>query len=244
MTAFADRLLALIGERSRNGFARDVGIGETSLRQYLAGGTPGLDKVVQIAAATGVSIEWLATGEGPREKVAESMRDSSRVPSHEEGTQRERGVPMLHFDPKTAEAADMVMIPVLDVQASAGRGLIAHSELPTAFVAFSKAYMREIGVNPEFADIIQVGGRSMIPTLMDRDWVLIDRSIDHIIDEALYAVVYGGMVLVKRVRMHRDGGVTLVSDNKGEGYEDEFVRPSEIDALNVVGRVKAHCRPM
>lgn len=238
MDSFADRLESLIGgKRQISAFARKCGIGDTTLRQYLDGAMPRLDKVIQIAKATGTSINWLATGEG--------AGDSSADPSHVlDGTEQERGLAVQHVDLRMSTGAGMVLLPLLEVQASAGSGMIAQSERTLSFVAFSETYLRELGVNPRSADVLQVTGRSMMPTLADRDWVVVDRSIDHVVDEALYAVVYGGMVLVKRVRLSRDGSVTLSSDNKAEGYGDETIRPPDLHTLQIVGRVKAHCRPL
>lgn len=62
---FKDRLQLLIGERSISEFARKCKIGDTTLRKYLNGATPGLDKVILIADAANVELKWLATGKGP-----------------------------------------------------------------------------------------------------------------------------------------------------------------------------------
>ena len=61
----ASRIRALIGSESIRGCALKWDIPEGSLRQYLNGSVPGVDKVIAIARGAGVRIEWLATGEGP-----------------------------------------------------------------------------------------------------------------------------------------------------------------------------------
>ncbi len=63
---FAMRLKTLVsGYYSANQFAKLCGIQQSLLRKYLnAISLPGLDKLVAIASATGVSVEWLATGKG------------------------------------------------------------------------------------------------------------------------------------------------------------------------------------
>ncbi len=104
-------------------------------------------------------------------------------------------------------------------------------------LGFQEAYLRYLGINPRFAQVIQVSGLSMYPTLNHEDLVLVDTSIDEVRDEALYAVVYGGLVLVKRIRLARDGSVTLSSDNKAEGYPDEVIKPSDLGDLHIAGRV-------
>lgn len=63
---FKYRLHSVISrEPSVNAFAKKCGCTEGVLRSYLAGKSlPGLDKLVSIAKAGNVSVEWLATGEG------------------------------------------------------------------------------------------------------------------------------------------------------------------------------------
>lgn len=63
---FAQRLKELMGHQSRNAFAKKVGVGESSIRQYLDGSLPGIDKAALIAARTGVRLNWLILGEGPK----------------------------------------------------------------------------------------------------------------------------------------------------------------------------------
>ncbi|TSK08570.1 MAG: bacteriophage CI repressor [Geobacter sp.] len=63
---FKDRLKLAIGDKSINSFAQKCEMPESLLRKYLSGVTlPGLDKLVAITKTAGVSINWLATGEGP-----------------------------------------------------------------------------------------------------------------------------------------------------------------------------------
>ncbi len=70
MTTFATRLNNLIPARGISGFAKDIGITEGAVRNYLQhGAMPGLDVAVKVADVTGVNLEWLATGRGPMRKA-------------------------------------------------------------------------------------------------------------------------------------------------------------------------------
>ena len=68
---FANRLNAVRihhGIRSTSAFARFLGIPNNSMRSYLKGeNDPTREKLVQIATKCGVSLQWLATGEGQME---------------------------------------------------------------------------------------------------------------------------------------------------------------------------------
>ena len=66
---FGQRVRTVLGKTSVRSFARDVGIDEKSLRQYMAGATdPSRRTVIAMAKAGGVTVQWLATGEGPMRK--------------------------------------------------------------------------------------------------------------------------------------------------------------------------------
>lgn len=147
-------------------------------------------------------------------------------------------------DAEALQEGAFVMLPVMEARASAGTGLVNQSEIVASFVAFQEGYLRSIGVNPRFARILEVSGDSMFPTLSDQDQVVVDMSIDSVVDSALYAVVFNGAVLVKRLQLMRDGSVLLTSDNKAAGYVDERVPRDELIDLHIVGRVKGHFRKL
>lgn len=66
--ALAARLASLIGDEPQTTFARRCGFSESTLRNYLDGADPSRSRLVAIADACDVSIEWLATGRGARER--------------------------------------------------------------------------------------------------------------------------------------------------------------------------------
>lgn len=239
LSTFADRVNELIGgKRRRNAFARECGLSETSVRQYQEGAIPGLDKVIQIARAKNVSVNWLATGEGPRSAQPQGALDPS-------GTDQEQKAAntMLPVE-NTSEGSRIRFLPQLTVEASAGTGLIPLSEEVAGFVALNEDYLREMGVDPRHAHVLRVSGRSMAPTINDKDIVVVDTSVRTPTSEGIFTLVYGETVLIKRIRLQRDGGITLVSDNKSEGYTDEVVPRSELSTLHIVGRVKTHIRSL
>jgi hypothetical protein len=64
--AFAARLSQLVAlEKSREAFARKVGVSSPALRRWLDGSSqPSRHNLIAAAHAAGVSVEWLATGRG------------------------------------------------------------------------------------------------------------------------------------------------------------------------------------
>lgn len=68
MRNFVDRLRDLVNDAGTiKTLALKSGVTEKSISNYLHNGTdPGLRNLLKIQKASGVSIDWLATGEGPK----------------------------------------------------------------------------------------------------------------------------------------------------------------------------------
>lgn len=68
--AFVRRLEELRADGSVAAFARRCGVGESVLRSYFSGvNQPGLEYLVAIADAGGVTVDWLATGRLPKTRA-------------------------------------------------------------------------------------------------------------------------------------------------------------------------------
>ncbi|PHQ25486.1 transcriptional regulator [Marinobacter guineae] len=81
-TGFAERLKALIGTQSARGFAQKAGMGDSTLRAILNGAMPRLDNLLRIAAAAGVSVEWLATGKEPTKSDSQFEEEFALIPGY------------------------------------------------------------------------------------------------------------------------------------------------------------------
>ena len=80
---FRSRLKSLVGEHgSIAALARLCGIGESTLRKWVDGPSePNRARLVSIARGAGVSLVWLATGEGPRERDPGALKpDKHGIP--------------------------------------------------------------------------------------------------------------------------------------------------------------------
>lgn len=68
VAGFSERMRALMAEqKSVNSFAKAAGVTEGAIRNYLRGGVKPSQKVLEaIARTAGVSVSWLATGEGDK----------------------------------------------------------------------------------------------------------------------------------------------------------------------------------
>lgn len=131
--------------------------------------------------------------------------------------------------------ADLTMIERLDVEASAGNGALVDNEQALDFVAFQTRWLRRKGINPAAVRLLNIRGDSMEPTIRDGDIALVDTSIDDIIDNAIYVLVVGNRLLIKRIHILMSGALRLISDNAIYPHED--VPASEAEFVRVSGRV-------
>lgn len=126
------------------------------------------------------------------------------------------------------------LIPVYDVQASAGFGSVVETEEQVHSLAFPPAYLKRLtNSSPSNLAIISVKGDSMEQTLLDDDIVLMDRSKTHLGYDGLFVLNFNDTLHVKRVaRSAKPGHVRIISDNHLYPPEDY-----PVDEVNVVGKV-------
>lgn len=222
-------LIDLMGSQEKLG--EPAGISGVMIGKYAAGAEPGRDKLVAIANAAGVSVAWLAAGEGPMKTMQPSKPYYKQIHDGE--------VPM-HGD-HVAESDDMsddgfVKIPRYKVDASAGGGTIIHSEQIVDHLAFRADWVRNtLAIPVSSLALINVKGDSMEPTLSGGDLILVDTSSNFVEDNAVYVLQLNGSLLVKRIQRKLDGSLTIKSDNLI--YEPETVKSDDVDDLHVIGRV-------
>jgi len=129
------------------------------------------------------------------------------------------------------------LLPRFDVAASAGPGLFADEEQVVDWMAFRTEWIRRaVGARPSDLCLITAIGDSMEPTIRSGDLLLIDRSIDRILDDAIYVIVRAEVLVVKRIQRFFRGAVTIKSDNPS--YVDETIDSAGLEDLRVAGRVR------
>ncbi|MFN4201861.1 MAG: helix-turn-helix transcriptional regulator [Tabrizicola sp.] len=126
------------------------------------------------------------------------------------------------------------LVPVYNVEASAGPGRIVDLEEHIANLAFSPRYLAEMtAARGRDLAAIRVRGDSMEPTLLDDDIVLIDRTKTSLDYDGLFVLRFGEALHCKRVGRGRSRAtVQVISDNR-------IYPPVEMDRseIEVVGKV-------
>lgn len=129
---------------------------------------------------------------------------------------------------------------ILNIKVSAGNGystdgIDEYSDNGT--IAVSKDIIGHT-MDAEHIRAIQVDGKSMLPTLMPDEYVLIDISKNFYSGDGLYVLNYGGNLIVKRLQYLpiNNGTLEIISDNKD--FKNYTISLSDDQTtLYILGRV-------
>jgi phage repressor protein C with HTH and peptisase S24 domain len=214
---FAKRLRLLIGHETVTRFTKRIGIPESSIRNYLAGGNPTSDRLLLLTKATGVSLDWLMTGHGEM-YLTDEPKPSTVVAGVAQG---------------------WVPLPLYDISAGAGGGAFASEEALEDVIAFREDWVRQyLRTTPAGLNMIHVRGESMEPTLRHGDIIFVDRKIEEP-REGIHVIEMEGTLLVKRLVVLPGHRVRVSSDNPA--YESFVVDPKE-EEFRVIGKVVGSLR--
>jgi hypothetical protein len=140
-----------------------------------------------------------------------------------------------------ADQLDAVLLDEIEVGYSMGGGADV-AEFPIVQkVPFSRSWLASLTQSPPSELFVARGeGDSMMPTLLDGDIVIIDRAQRSLRQQdRIWAVVYGGFSMIKRLRGLPDGTLQINSDNSAVTP----IHASDGEAF-LIGRVVAVVRRM
>lgn len=191
-----------------------------SLRDYELGKTmPGGDAITSFMSA-GISADWLLTGEG------EMLLDTpAKRPTNDSD----------HTDMQPEDWDDFAMVPLYDVEASAGHGAVVGEETQLCQLAFRKDWLINKGLQKDRLVTIKTKGDSMEPTLHDGDLLLVDTRVEKILDDSIYIIQDDHHLIVKRVQRALGGALAIISDNPR--YKEQHLTPEQAESLKITGRV-------
>jgi phage repressor protein C with HTH and peptisase S24 domain len=155
-----------------------------TLNRYLAGRDMKAQNLVALAAATGVRLEWLALGTGPRHASEAGFMEA--------------GAELSGYDDA------LVTIRALDGAPPAG---IAE------LVVFAAWLEREVGREPGGLALARAMGDAMSPSIRDGDVVMLDRSAVELRSGRLYLVDLAGELQLRRIQRRLTGALLLICDN-------------------------------
>jgi len=131
-----------------------------------------------------------------------------------------------------------VLVTRIDVELSAGNGKETWHIEEKEPLPFQADYIRRLDAKPKNLVAVKVTGDSMEPRLFDDDSVIVDRADTRVpANGGVFALVYAGEMLVKRLFQLPGGTLKIVSDNH-ERYEPILLQPDQVEHISVIGRVK------
>lgn len=125
---------------------------------------------------------------------------------------------------------ELIEVPRLPLDASAGPGSFSAEEISFDSYRFSRRWLREMGLEGADLSAIRVEGDSMEPLLRSGDEIFVDRNKRS--GEGVFVVRIGDVLHVKQVRVSAPGRISLVSAN--EAYPPIELAQGEVE---VIGRV-------
>nr|WP_284047090.1 helix-turn-helix transcriptional regulator [Halomonas llamarensis] len=192
--------------------AQTAGVALSTFHRWLAGDSiPALDSIARLAQGAGVSLDWVATGEGSMQ-----LGKSDSIPNTE----------VLGME-------DYAFVPLYDAQCSAGDGAWNEGCRVLTHISFTRYSLRKQGLTPDHLSAIRIDGDSMEPILHSGDTVLIDHTRTAIEGEGIYILRLDGHLYAKRLQRNFDG-VSIISTNKE--YREVVVPRDRLNELEIVGR--------
>ncbi|EGR2474331.1 phage repressor protein [Vibrio cholerae] len=128
-------------------------------------------------------------------------------------------------------------LPVYDVHAAAGAGTLIESEFQIGVFSIPLFLLHEFGLKEDYCSVIFVDGNSMLPTVADRDRVLVDiRECPHPAKDGVYVIRIDDAVYIKRLNWNIAKGVyDVISDNPK--YAPFEINHNNGRNFKIIGRV-------
>lgn len=226
--------------------AKLAGVTPKASSKWLNGESmPGGAKMLALASALNVRVEWLEYGRGDMldsQQVDEGdplIAKPLRQPLASPKSNATMLGPISVWDDDTPLDDDEVYVPFLkEVELSAGTGRTVIEKSSNRKLRFGKLTLRNQGVQFDQAVCVTVHGNSMEPVLPDGSTVGVDLAATAVKDGKMYAIDHGGELRVKTLYRIPGGGLRFRSFNQDEHPDEEYsaAELSEKD-INVLGKV-------
>lgn len=228
----------LRSERVRLGFTQEAfaslaGASKPSQVRYENGDRSPDGNYFSLIAREGADVLYILTGERSDVSLPQTIGGIYQGMMQREMARWRDGEPQ----------SDFVELPVYGASLAAGDGADNAEEDIVDRLAFSRAWLKKVGIPVSRAVLAKAVGESMVPTIHPDDMLLIDRarstppsrprSSDDTRQSRIFALLDGdGGARVKRVELAAPGTLALLSDNPSVAAE---FCPAE--AVTIIGRV-------
>lgn len=231
-----------VGE-TQDGLAESIGATQGAISQILTGNSRNSRLLPRIAQSLAVNLNWL-TG-ATDEKIDMFNRAGQQIDEDQLAAMASGTAPVDLAKPTQlavtdgaigADPTQIAEIDVIDLAFGMGGAYLDSDSVEVDKMPFPLAWLRQYTSSPPHLLTMAHGiGDSMEPTISDRDSVLIDRGSTSLRDstgERIWAAVFGGVGVIKRLRPMPNGTVKIMSDNPL--VSDDVATDGE---LFIIGRV-------
>ena len=118
---------------------------------------------------------------------------------------------------------------------SAGNGSWTDGATVLTRLAFTKHWLRKMGVTDKQCSAARVAGDSMEPTLSEGDMVLIDHQQREVIGDSIYIIRMDQHLYAKRLRWVPSGMLEIISDN--HLYPPMNMEPAHLAEIDDIGKI-------
>lgn len=190
--------------------AKMAGVSISQIHRYVSGDSePKLSAATAIARAGNVTVEWLSSGE----------RSDSTTTSPNNGNGK------------------FTFIPLYDVAAAAGCGVVVDEERVVDSLAFSSSWLKKkLGIAAENLYLINVEGESMEPTLRQGNVILVNHADNTVTRDGIYVLRIGDSLLVKRLQRLPNAIIKVISDNPTYPPYDIDLSDNSGNEVAIIGR--------
>lgn len=164
-----------------------------------------------------VNVNWILTGQGEMFLAKENSKAISSL-----GAVSLREI-------QDTDTSDIIRVPLLDVSASAGKGLINYDDSVTRWVGLPDIFI--FPHNPKHVALLEAKGFSMMPTIDNKDMLLVAENETELISEKVYIIRIAEELRVKRLVKLSNSNIVIWSEN--ESYGREELTPQQWDERGI-----------
>lgn len=222
--------------------ARECGVTRQAVYGWLKTGRVAKEHLPIFARLSGKPLEWWLNSDVSFTKDEFTQSSSAGAYNPPPTAKTLTGVsvrPIVTYESlEELPTESTVLVTRIDVELSAGNGKETWHIEEKEPLPFQADYIRRLDAKPKNLVAVKVHGDSMEPRLFDDDTVIVDKADTRVpANGGVFALVYAGELLVKRLFRLPDGALKVVSDNQGR-YEPITVNSDQVEHISVIGRVK------
>lgn len=143
------------------------------------------------------------------------------------------------LEPEPDYNPEIVSIPKVSAVLCAGGGSFEVDSAIVDHIPLPRNIVRFLGHTDKLV-FMDISGDSMEPYIHSGDIVLIDQAVTALVPNSIMAVGYEDSIYIKRIQVHKNGSLSLISDNPA--YTPINLTGDELESFRAIGKLVWLCR--